>query len=56
MGYQLPQHIPQKIDIADAAAAMQRFEARIAALEAETPPSNNRLKGTSHEPSSLATL
>lgn len=30
-----PQHIPQKIDIADAAAAMQRFEARIAALEAE---------------------
>ncbi len=47
MDINCPQHIPQKIDIADAAAAMQRFEARIAALEAETPHSNSKLKGTS---------
>jgi predicted pyridoxine 5'-phosphate oxidase superfamily flavin-nucleotide-binding protein len=30
-----PQHIPQKIDAADVAAAIARFETRIAALEAE---------------------
>lgn len=30
-----PQHIPQKIDLTDAAAAMQHLEARIAQLEAE---------------------
>jgi hypothetical protein len=36
-----PQHIPQKIDAADVAAAIDRLEARIAALEAE----NATLKG-----------
>jgi uncharacterized protein len=36
-----PQHIPQKIDAADAAAAIEKLQARIAALEAE----NRRLKG-----------
>lgn len=30
-----PQHIPQKLDAADVAAAVARFEARIATLEAE---------------------
>lgn len=30
-----PQHIPQKIDMADVASVVSRFEARIAALEAE---------------------
>ena len=30
-----PQHIPQKLDLADVTAAMQHLETRIAALEAE---------------------
>ena len=30
-----PQHIPQKIDAADVAAAIGRLEARVAGLEAE---------------------
>ena len=36
-----PQHIPQKIDAADVARAVERLEARIATLEAE----NARLRG-----------
>ena len=37
-----PQHIPQKFDAEDVAAALGRLEARIAELEAE----NAALKGT----------
>jgi hypothetical protein len=36
-----PQHIPQKLDAADVAAALDHLNARIAELEAE----NARLKG-----------
>jgi uncharacterized protein len=39
-----PQHIPQKLDIADVAPVVTRFEARIAQLEAE----NERLRAAAH--------
>jgi hypothetical protein len=35
MGHQLPQHIPQKFDAADVAAALASRDARIAELEAK---------------------
>jgi predicted pyridoxine 5'-phosphate oxidase superfamily flavin-nucleotide-binding protein len=39
-----PQHIPQKFDAADVAAAIGRLEQRIAALEAENASLNQRLE------------
>ena len=41
-----PQHIPQKLDAADVAAAMGHLEARIAALEAENAALRAQIEGT----------
>ncbi|MEA2831131.1 MAG: uncharacterized protein QOF22_1879 [Bradyrhizobium sp.] len=41
-----PQHIPQKFDAADVAAALASREARIAELEAELASSKNPVSGT----------
>lgn len=40
-----PQHIPQKLDAADVAAAMGHLEARMAALEAENAVLHEQIKG-----------
>lgn len=40
-----PQHIPQKLDAADVAAAMGHLEARIAALESENAALRAQIKG-----------
>lgn len=39
-----PQHIPQKINLADAAAAMSQFQAKIATLEAENAELKTKLE------------
>ena len=41
-----PQHIPQKLDAADVAAAMGHLEARIAVLEAENAALRAQIEGT----------
>ena len=41
-----PQHIPQKLDAADVAAAMGHLEARIATLEAENAALRAQIEGT----------
>ncbi len=41
-----PQHIPQKLDAADVAAAMGHLEARIVALEAENAALRAQIEGT----------
>jgi predicted pyridoxine 5'-phosphate oxidase superfamily flavin-nucleotide-binding protein len=41
-----PQHIPQKFDAADVAAAISRFESRIATLEAENSRLQQQLAAT----------